>query len=224
MAPRTLAVGLLLVLLAAPLAGCVSLTPAKVPQNLLGGNGWRLDTGRSDDAPRSEAFGLAARQSLVYVDEGRSPRGYPGQILLLTLKGLLTPSDESIKDQVRTQVLEGAAAAGIAVGAQSREGRRALASGATSTFFTYDGVVRGGGGVFTTSKAEVKILGEVWHCRQTGTSVLAVALAQVSDVDAVGGVELPANRDATTWREIVADPSGALDGTGNGLVYAVTCA
>lgn len=212
------------------LAGCTgTLVPARVPEELLqgsGGNGWEPDPAHTDGQPRSESLGLVQRQTLAYADDARGGNGgYPASLALTTLKLLPAPSEAQLRDILREQVRERSEASGIRLGAQVVEGARTLGDGHRTLFFVFDGNVTGTGPLFTTRDAASKILGEVWNCPESGTSVAAVGLAQVSTVRSVGGVPLPAEQDARNWRELAADPQGGVDGQrgADGLLYNARC-
>lgn len=214
----------LLVLIAlAGLAGCLKLEAAHVPDRYLA-NGWVADDAQSDDEPASQSGGLARTQTLAYKDEARDDRGYPGTLTVITLRALVTPSGESLLEQVSERVREAAEARGIRIDAETSDGERTLASKVESSFFLYNGTVTAAEGLFTRN-AKVKIIGEAWECRDERTAVVAVALAQVTDARSLGGVPFPSNNDPATWREIVNDPAGTIEGARgtSGLVYNVAC-
>jgi hypothetical protein len=221
----------LCVLAAALLAGCTgAVVPARVPDALLqgdGGNGWAADAAHTDAQPRSENLGLVQRQTLGYADDGRGGNGgYPATLTLTTLKMSPAPGEPQLRDILRDQVRRGSEESGIRLGDQVVEGGRALGDGHRTLFFVFTGNVTGGGPLFTTRDATAKILGEVWNCPEASTSVAAVGLAQVSSVQSVGGIPLPAQEDPRNWRELAGDPSGGVDGQRdlNGLLFHARCA
>jgi hypothetical protein len=218
---------LALVAVVAASAGCLGLDPAQVPADLVqggGGNGWRFNDTASDDEPQSRSFGLVRFQSLSYEDKG-DEGGYPARLSLTTLRTVLAPSEEDLRDRARTRVRERAAASGITLEDDPETGSRILASDYESLYFVYDGNATQAEGDFFTRDAPVKILGEVWTCSSSRTSVAVVGLAQVADVRYVGGNAIVEEPDDRNWREIVADPDGSIEGvTGrDGLVYNMEC-
>lgn len=218
---------------AALLAGCTGgggLVAARVPDTLIqgnGGNGWDLDPAHTDAQPRSDAGGLVQRQNVAYIDqpsEGGNG-GYTASLLVTTLKLFPSPSEAALQDLLEEQVTQRAQAQGIELQGDPVRGQRSLQGGHRTLFFVYTGKISRAGEVFTTVDATAKILGEVWNCPESGTSVAAVALAQVSSVRSLGGIPVATNTDTTNWREVAADPQGAVDGErgADGLVYNVRC-
>lgn len=218
---------LVLVGVAAASAGCLSLDPALVPARFLqgdSGNGWRFNQTASHDEPRDRYLGLVRFQALSYQDPGEQG-GYPARMSLTTLRTLLAPSEEDLRERAEEQIRSRAEANGISLAGPPETGERTLESGYGSLWFVYDGNATQAQGQFFTRDAPVKILGEVWTCSSSRTSVAVVGLAQVADVRYIGGSPVVSQPDDRNWREIVADPDGTIEGvTGDdGLVYNVVC-
>lgn len=226
---RRVAVALLLPALALP--GCVDIQAAHVPDGYLDAsrsNGWTRNDTASQREPSSASMGFQKTWTLVYDDRGDGA-GYPGVLVVTTLRAVPAPSEERIREHVEQTVRDQAAAKGIALGPTSSTGSRSLANGATSTYFVYSGNVSTSG--FFARNAEVRIFGEVFRCDGPKTIVAVVGIAQVSDVKSVNpgpgipGLPAPSGRDDTTWREIVADDTGRIEGIrgSDGLAYRVAC-
>lgn len=212
-------------LAASALGGCVKLSAAHVPAKFLtSANAWEADEAASDDEPSSAAFGTTRTQRLSYRDDAEDDKGYPGRLSVYTVKTLVTPSEESLRDQVQSQVRALVEEQGIRLDAEAARGSRALANKAESLFFVYNGTVTQTSGLFTQN-SKAKIVGEVFQCRSERSAVVAVAITQVTTVRTLGGVTFPANNDATTWREVVADPKGTIEGVrgSDGLLFNVAC-
>lgn len=222
MALRPLA--LALVLGAALLTGgCLELDAARVPDRYLegpGGNGWEKNATSSQPEPASSGGGTSKSQTLVY-DDRRSDEGYPGTLTVTSLRTLLRPNEDKVLGLVEERIREEAERKGIVIEGGPSKGTRTLANGRDSSWFAYKGKVSSAG--FFSRNAEVRIFGEVFQCDRT--VVATVGLAQVSDTRSVGGVALPSDPDPATWREIVADPRGSVEGVrgSSGLAYQVTC-
>lgn len=208
-------------------AGCVDLEPARIPDRLLegqGGNGWEKNLTASQDEPQGSAAGTAKSQTLVYEDK-RSDEGYPGTMSVTTLRTLVRPTEEKVRDVVQERIREDAESRGLRIEGQPATGSRKLANGEESLWFVYDGSVQSTGTLFQSRDARVKVYGEVFQCAATKGVVVLVGLAQTTDVRRVGGVQLPSEEDPTTWREIVADPRGGIEAIrgSDGLAYNVQC-
>ena len=223
--PARKAIPLALVVLAGALAGCgtVELDAARVPDKLLegpGGNGWEKNLTASQAEPESGGGGTSKAQTLVYEDR-RSREGYPGTLTVTSLRTLMSPSQDKVLQTVEERIREEATRKGIAIQGAPEKGTRALRNGAEGSWFVYEGKVGTAG--FFSRNAEVRIFGEVFQCGKTIVAV--VGLAQTTDVRSVGGVVLPSDPDPATWREMVADPRGTVEGVrgSNGLAYNVEC-
>lgn len=201
----------------------MDLEAARVPDKFLegrGGNGWEKNATASHGEPVSDGAGTSKTQTLVYEDR-TSREGYPGTLTVTSLRTLMSPSQEKVVATVEERIREEAQRKGIAIQGQPARGARTLHNGAESQWFVYQGKVGTQG--FFSRNADVKIFGEVFQCDKT--TVAVVGLAQTTDVRSVGGVVLPSDPDPTTWREMVADPRGSIEGIrgSNGLAYNVVC-
>jgi len=91
-------------------------------------------------------------------------------------------------------------------------GERTLQNNHKTMYILYDGI--------DTKKDEnVKIIGEVWNCATSGTSVICIGVAYVTNKE-ISDVENTEN-----WQKIVMDPSGTIDGFigEEGLIYNIHC-
>lgn len=226
---RLLAIGLAILLLGVSTAGCLELHAATVPDKLLegrGGNGWTRNATASQKEPDAQQGGLVKTQAIVYEDRTSDEKGdgFDGSFSITTIRTLLQPSEEKLRDTIKDQVRAQAESKGIKIAGSATEGTRRLANGHDSFWFTYNGTVAQTG-FFTSQSAQVRVFGEVAQCPEEKTVVAMVGLAQVTDVRTLGGVPLPSDPDPETWREIVADPRGAVEGYrgSDGLAYNVAC-
>lgn len=214
---------LALVVLAALLtAGCVSLSPATIPAASLdegAGNGWRLDGANSTGADG----GLFSKQAVkAYLDPADEGRGHPGRVTVLSMRQLLSPDREELRDRVEERLRSNARERGLELSSQTREGQRDLANGARSYYLTFNATAESQSSVFA-SDARVRVLGEVFRCTG-GATVVVTGSAQVSESESVGGVQTSEETDPQTWAEIVRDPRGTIGGfRGHGLVYGIAC-
>jgi hypothetical protein len=217
--PSRLALAALL--LAAPaLSGCFEIAAAHPTDAVLAARNWALN----ETASRSDAsWGGLVRDEVRVYEHKAGGDGYAGTLTLATIRTFFAPSDGDLRDQLSQRVKDAAAANGIAIGAEAKQGSRTNAEGRSTVWFTYDGNATATGSVFTRN-AEVRILGEVWNCPDDRTTVVAVGLAQVNDVQSLGGVAIPQSPDTRTWAALVADPKGTIEGyAGDGIVDDVAC-
>lgn len=231
MSSRTKALLAVVLLASVSLAGCLDLQAAVVPSRYLegpGGNGWERNATVSEREARSASLGLTKVQTLFYQDRAKDDEGFGGLLQVTTLRTLFTPTEESLHERLGEQLRKAAAARGIRLDGEPYGGSREVGSGAESLYIVFNGTVvkepEGFGEVFTRN-ARVKILGEVWQCREERTSVVTVALTQVTSGRSVGAIPFSNSADAATWREVVADPVGSIDGVRGerGLAYHVEC-
>lgn len=204
------------------LAGCVSLSPARIPDGQLDGgtgNGWEADPANSTEVSGG-FFSKQARQA--YLDPAEEGAGHPGRLTVLSLRGLLSPDREELRDRVKTKLRENAEANGLELSSQTEEGERTLANGARSFYLTFNATAEAQGSVFA-SDARVNIVGEVFQCTG-GATVVVTGSAQVSESESVGGFQTSEEYDPKTWTEIVRDPRGSIGGfRGQGLIYNIAC-
>lgn len=213
---------LALLALVALTAGCVSLTPAEVPVSALdegSNNGWERDPANATEVHGGWTQKQAVRS---YLDEADDDRGHPGRMSVTSIRTLLSPDREELRDRVREHLRENARQNGLELEEQENEGERDLGNGARSFFVTFNATAEERGSVFA-SNAEVRILGEVFRCTGDAT-VIVTGSAQISEAQSVGGVPTGEDRDPRTWAEIVRDPRGTIDGhRGQGLVHQIEC-
>jgi hypothetical protein len=210
------------VLLAVLTGGCVSLSPAQIPASSLDagtGNGWQADPANSTAV---EGGWFSKRSVDAYIDRADDDRGHPGRMTVVSLRGLLSPDREELRERVEEQIRQNAEQNGLELETQTNEGQRDLGNGARSYFVTFNATAAAEGSVFA-SDAEVRLLGEVFRCTG-GATVVITGSAQISSSESVGGVATSEDRDPRTWAEIVRDPVGTVDGfRGQGLVYSIDC-
>lgn len=185
-------------------------TSAYVPDGSLGGE-WGEDLGKRDSS--SQFFGLEKFSSLTYKIDGK----YPAYLTVITIKTLVMMNENELRDKTM-EVIEQAFEAGITVDEYTEvSGERMLKNGHKTMYIIYDGN--------DTSKSpseKIKVIGEVWNCGTSGTSIICIGLAQITD-NAHNNPEI----NISYWGKIIMDDAGTF-GTGgfqgtNGLIYNVIC-
>lgn len=202
--------------------GCVSLSPAVVPSSHLdvrADNGWVRNT---EDSTGVEGGWFSKQAVKTYEDEATDGRGYKGFLQVVSLRGMLSPDREEIKERVQERLRQNAEDKGLTLDRQVREGDRQLANGATSFYVVFNATSEDDSGFFP-GNAELKIIGEVFRCTG-GATVVVSGSAQISSARQYGPIE---DRDykPRTWAEIVRDPSGTIGGFSgsDGLIYNIAC-
>ena len=141
----------------------------------------------------------------------------------MTLKTLILANEKELKDNLEKNIKAKTNDYGISIDNDSKiEGERRIARGHETVYFTYNGTVeKNVSGLFFINE-KVKIIGEVWNCEKSGTSIICVGIAQIT--------EGFGQSDEKTWEDIVQDPYGTFkDKDGNeiagdyGLIYNVIC-
>ncbi len=141
----------------------------------------------------------------TYIPEGDGPP-FAGVIQVFGLRQQDRMGTQALLELTRILVERSAEEHGITFDPDaSDEGQRQNAAGASTRYFTLEGTVQTSEGLFP-SNVGIRILGEVWHDGKSKTSVIVVAMAQVTqDRPILGPLE-----DETTWWEIAGDPEATL--------------
>jgi len=202
-----IAVFIIVIVVFAVVFGTSKLTHAYVPDNLLDG-GWGENlTARADG---SQLLGLEKWYSLTYEMEGR----YPAYLTVTTFKTLMMMNEKELRDKTM-YTIEKALQQGIIIDDDSEiNGERVLVNKHKTTYIIYEG------NDTTKSPTEkIKIIGEVWNCETSGTSIICIGVAQITDYAHNNSMV-----NTTQWAKIIRDKDG-LRGFigGDGLIYNVVC-
>lgn len=199
---------ILIVVVFAVVFGSSQFTPAYIPDDFLGGI-WVESLADRDSG--SQLFGLERWCSLTYKIDG----SYPAYLTVTTFKTLVMMNKNELRDKTMATI-EKALQQGIAIDNSTEvTGERVLKSNHRTMYIIYDGN--------DTSKdpsEKIKIIGEVWNCGTSGTSIICIGVAQVTD-NAHNNSEV----NNTYWNKIVRDENGFIDGFvgEDGLIYNVRC-
>jgi hypothetical protein len=185
------------------------LTPAYIPSDYLEGNWFENLSERSSD---SQLFGLEKTSSFTYELEGN----WPAYITVTTFKTLFMMNEEQLRDKT-IETIQNVENKGIILDEKSKIiGERVLKNGHSTMYIIFEGN--------DTSKnpvEDIKIIGEVWNCGVSGTSVICIGYSQVSD-----NVNQHSQNN-TSWSKIIKDESGTFENElfigDDGLLYNVVC-
>jgi opacity protein-like surface antigen len=209
------------VALLAPTAGCFEISAATVPPAILAANGWNenVTAGQS----HSDFTGLSREEVRVFQHAPGSD-GFGGSLSLVTIRAFLTPTQDSLRQQVQSTVQEQAAARNIDISGPAKNGGRVNSEKRSTLWFTFAGNASSSNGIFNAD-ASVDIVGEVWDCPEARVLVVGVGLAQTNNVQSIGGFHVPQNPDYRTWYALIGDPQGSIDpaATQPGLLFSTTC-
>lgn len=212
------AVLVICVCLVSLLAGCTGGFRAHVPASDLPA-GWELV--RSDEGGRWSGLGSSWTSHTYQADPGRSTLDsgpYPASFSVFSIVSARPPDRDSLLAGLDAQIVENAAQQDLAIDTSTRtQGERTTGQGLQTGFFYYRARVGSDSALFDAGQ-EARVMGEVWYDEPSGLVVLVVGLAQVQGGGATGRYFV----DATTWADIVANPSGTIEGhAGTGLAYDV---
>ena len=187
-------------------AGCIDLTHAYIPDSLLT-EGWHENVScRETDA---QSFGLEKWASMRYEYNDT----YDAWLIITTMKTLTRMDDQQLQektlDTIHTALPEGM----VLNESNNITGARVLKNRHKTRYMIYEGGERN-----DTGEQKVKIIGEMWHCKSSGTAVICVGMAFITDqlTNATG-------ENMAHWATMVMDESGTIGGwTGeNGRIYSV---
>jgi hypothetical protein len=200
---------LVVVVFAALLSG-IQLTTAYIPDGYLEKR-WGEDLGERECG--SQLLGLEKWCSFTYRVDGR----YPAYLTITSIKFVVTPNENQLVVKAE-ETIEKALQGGIIIDNKSKiTGERVLQNGHNTRYITFEGV-----DTSLPQVEEIKIIGEVWNCATSGTSIICIGLAQVTDNN-------HNNPEIHTeyWEKIVKDDKGTFGDLGykgwDGLIYNVVC-
>ena len=185
-----------------------SLTSAYVSNDFLN-VGWGEDLFERDSG--SSFFGLESWYSITYKTEGL----YPASLTVSSYKTLFMMNEDELRDKTM-ETIWAASEQGVVVDNGTKTvGDRFLRNGHNSMYIVYDGD--------DTSKdpvEKIKVVGEVWNCGVSGTSIICIGVAQVTD-----NLNNNTAVNTTSWKKIISGLNGEIEGfTGDdGLIYNVVC-
>jgi hypothetical protein len=177
------------------------LTQAYVSHEYLS-NGW-IDSGERDS---EEGFlGLEKQASFKYiVDENYDDR-YPAFLTVSSIKTLFLMNEEELLSKTIETINLAADERSIVIEENSKiEGNRVINNSHETYFVKFNGT-----DMSEDISEDIKIIGETWNCAFSGTSVICIGVAQITDNSHNNSVE-----NLTHWNEIIAK---------NGLIYNVNC-
>ena len=202
-----IAIFIVLIIVIAVFFSTNRLTAAIIEEDILG-ESWNEDLTERDSY--SGFLGLEKWVSYTYANDNRD---YPAYVSVTSFKTLFMMNEEEIKAKT-LETLEQASEQNIVLDEASKvSGTRASNNGHKTYYFTYNGS--------DTSQypfEKIKIIGETWNCGVSGSSVICIGFAQITD-DSVTNTDY--------WEDIVKDAEGTF-GLGefqgeDGLLFNVKC-
>ncbi len=194
---------ILLLLFLTLLSGCIDPHCSSLPTTTLIG-GWHENTALRNSG--IQLFGLEKWCGSTYEIGGR----YPAILSVNTIRTIMLTSEEELTQQVHNTIINTFNTTMILQ--KNRTGIRTNQQNHETQYIIYD--------AYDTIKQEqIKIIGEVWNCPISGTSILCIGIAYLTNHDISNETVL------TQWYRIIGDPQGAIDiqSVSLGLLYQVRC-
>jgi len=183
---------------------------AKIQDDILG-NSWIEDIGERDGG--SGFLGLEKWASFTYKNNNLT---YSAYVTVTSFKTLFIMSEVELKNKME-ETIKNSFAQGVSVDLESKiTGERTLSNGHKTLYSVYTGNYS-----YDESNEKIKIIGETWNCGVSGTSIICIGYAQITD-----NIHNNSYIDLTYWIKILKDKDGTfgLDYKGTeGLLYNVKC-
>jgi hypothetical protein len=195
---------LMLALLVA-FSGCVNISCSYIP-DLEITDGWHENLALRNTG--SQFLGLEKWCSSVYEINGK----YPASLTVTTLKTLILTDEEELQKKT-IETVEETFQDSIQLNENTKlTGERTLLKKHKTMYMIYDGID-------INNNKKIKIIGEVWNCGTSGSSIICIGIAYITNN------ESPNIENTENWQKIVMDPIGTIGNfTGErGLIYNVHC-
>jgi len=203
-----IAIFIVIAIVLAVVFGTAQLTPAYVPKDFLD-EGWSENLDDRDSG--SQLLGLEKWCSLTYRVEGR----YPANLTVTTIKTLVMMNENELRDKT-IETIEKASQRGVVINKSTEiTGVRFLKNKHKTMYIIYEG-----NDTTKDPPEKVKVIGEVWNCGTSGTSIICIGVAQITNSNYNVSEENTSN-----WEKIVRDKNGMIDDSigEDGLIYNVVC-
>ena len=187
------------------------LIEAKIEDQIPGSN-WGEDLDERDGD--SQLLGLEKWVSYTYKNNDEL---FPAYVTVTSIKTLFMMNEEDLIDHT-LDTIKKASEQGLIIDENSEiNGERILSKGHKTMYIIYDGD--------DTSKIpfeKIKIIGESWSCGTSGTSIISIGVAQITD-------NLNNNSEINTahWAKIIKDKKGTFGleefKGDDGLIFNIIC-
>ena len=183
--------------------GCVDLRCSYIPDSILT-DGWYENTALRNTG--IQTLGLEKWCNIIYEIGGK----YPAFLSITTIKTLLMINEKELQNRIIVTIEETFNLELVL--SQNSTGRRMTSTNHQSIYQIYNGIEQ-------EKLAKVKIIGEVWNCGDSGSSIMCIGIAYINNS------ENPLIDNTENWEKIVMDPSGTIENhTGViGLIYNIRC-
>jgi len=185
------------------LSGCVDLTCAYVKNSTIK-DGWYENTALRNTG--TQFLGMEKWCSITYEINGK----YPASLTVTTLKAIVLADEKDIQKKTR-QTIEETFSNNIDL-SENISGERIIKKSHKTLYIIYDGLDK-------NKNETVRIIGEVWNCASSGTSIICIGVAYITNND----IQNVYNLD--NWQKIIKDQKGTINGSygEDGLIYNICC-
>jgi len=157
------------------------------------GEGWSEI--RSEWTHGSRLFGLESWNSFTYRNNNSS---YPAYLTVTTMKNLFMKNENDLKKETRETILKEASKQNINIDRETEiSGERALKDGHFTMYIIYNATLS----LSEDITEQIRFIGETWNCDISGTSVICIGYAQVTNNSEV---------NLTYWAKIIGDKDGTF--------------
>ena len=214
-----IAIFVIIIIIFTFLFGGNQIIEAYIESKYLESNGW-FDSGVRQE-PNERLFGLEKQISFKYEVE-KDDDNHPAFLTVTTIKTLFMMSEEELLEKTVETINNAAEEENIVLDNESEyTGWRVLSNGHKTHYITYNGT-----DISTNTTEDIVIIGETWNCAMSGTSIICIGFAQLTD-NASGNT----NKNYTHLAEIVGDKEGTFVNRFNsfefiksdGLIFNVKC-
>jgi len=192
-----------------------NMIPAYIEDEILDENNWSENIAERFYTERF--FGLEKQASFTYqINNGT----YPAYVTVTTLKTLFMMSEQDLLQKTIETIENEAKKQGLLLNDTSKlSGQRQIKNLHKTMYVVFDGTD-------TLNEEKIKIIGETWNCASSGTSIICIGFAQVTDF-----AHNKTDENLVNWATILKDESGTFvkiyNGNtifkGNGFIYNVKC-
>ena len=176
-----------------------TLNKAFIEDNVLGST-WYEDI--EDRTGKSQLFGLENIASFTYRNKNSN---YPAYVTVTSIKLLFMMNEDDLL-KTTEDTLNAASNKGIIIDKDTKiSGVRELNSGHKTTYVIYNGT-----DISKEPIEKIKIIGESWNCGSSGTSIICIGFAQITD-----NTNNNSKLNTTFWDKIISDSDG--------LIFSVKC-
>ena len=192
-----------------------NITPAYIEDDILDENNWSENIAERFYTER--LFGLEKQASFTYQIDNET---YPAYVTVTTLKTLFMTSEQDLLQKTIETIENEAKKQGLSLNdASELDGQRQIKNSHKTMYVVFNGSNALNG-------EKIKIIGETWNCASSGTSIICIGFAQVTDFS-----HNKTDENLVNWATILKDESGTFvkmyNGDtifkGNGLIYNVKC-